>query len=548
MTRRAAIYARFSSDLQSDRSTGDQIALCCEYAQRQGYAIARVYEDAAISGASIHGRPGIQRLLADVENSGTPPFDLVLTESMSRIGRDQEDRAHIRKLLRHVDIAIETPSEGVVTPLIDGVRAALDSEYLEDLKRATRRGLRGRVRDGLSGGGLTYGYAPGPEKGTRVIVPHEAAVVLRIFEDYVAGRSPRNIAERLNADGLTPPRGKDWQASAINGNRIRGSGILQNTLYDGRLIWNRVSMRKDPRTGRRVSRPNPPSEWVETSVEAQRIVPAALFAAAQARKSAYGKQRPHQARRPRHMLAGLLRCGCCGSAMVVNNVEQLGRRIYCSRRKEGGRCENGKTYKLAPIEARVVAALKAQLKDPRGIALYLQEYRKERARLAAEGRGKRLMLEKALAAATREIDRVVDGIARGTLSDAEARARLPEPRRRRDAAAAELAALAPEAKVVELHPAAVARYLAAVEDLAGTLGRRLVDGAEDITGALRELVAGVVIHPAGRGDEPGIEVTGRLAQLVGAPLFPATSLIKVVAGTRYIHQEQPTGALFHFAA
>jgi len=65
--KRAAIYARFSSDLQETRSIGDQVTICCEYAHRQGYIVVRVYDDAAVSGASLHGRPGIRRLLADAE-------------------------------------------------------------------------------------------------------------------------------------------------------------------------------------------------------------------------------------------------------------------------------------------------------------------------------------------------------------------------------------------------------------------------------------------------------------------------------------------------
>src|SRR5262245_32248281 len=354
--KRVAIYARFSSDLQDARSIGDQVALCCDYAQRQGYAVVRVYEDASASGASIHGRPGMQRLLADAEQR---TFDVLLAESMSRIGRDQEDRAAMRKRCRFHGITIETPSEGVVTPLVDGVRAVLDSEQLEDLKRHTRRGMRGRVQSGLSAGGRTYGYAPGSTKGTRVIVPEEAAVIVRIAEEYVAGRSPRAIAEGLNADGIKPPFGRDWQASTINGSRTRYSGILRNPLYDGRLVWNRVSMRKDPDTGKRVSRPNPESEWITTAVPDLRIVPAPLFARVQAIKTERAHERPERSRRARHLLAGLLRCGCCGYAMAVNNVSHKGRRIYCGRRKEGGRCENGRTFKLEPIERRVVEGLKA---------------------------------------------------------------------------------------------------------------------------------------------------------------------------------------------
>jgi site-specific DNA recombinase len=470
--KRCAIYARFSSDLQDARSIGDQVALCREYVQRQRYVVVGVYEDAAASGASLHGRPGILRLLAD---ANAKVFDVLIVESMSRIGRDQEDRAYVRKRLRFFGIGIETPSEGAVTPLIDGVRAALDSEYLEDLKRHTRRGMIGRVRSGLSAGGLTYGYQPGEAKGELIIVEHEAAIVLRIFEEYVAGRSPRTIAARLNADGIKPPRGRDWQASAINGNSMRGSGILMNSLYDGRLVWNRVSMHKNPDTGRRVSRANPEKDWLTTPVPHLRIVPRDLFAKVQAIKAARAKVRPEHSHRPRHLLAGLLRCGCCGSAMVVNNVGHQGRRIYCGRRKEGGRCGNGKTYKLQPIEQRVVTALKAQLADPRAIERYLKTYREESKRLAKENAGKRGTVERALAQAEREIKRIVDGFARGTISDEEARKSLSEPRRRRDAAQAELAALAPPAKVVDLHPAAITRYLAAIDDLAGTLSRRMID-------------------------------------------------------------------------
>src|SRR5262249_15268768 len=100
---RAAIYARFSSDLQDEQSIADQIAICTEYANRHGYTVVKVYEDASASGASIHGRPGIQRLLLDADKRA---FEILLTESMSRVGRDEEDRAAIRKRLKFFGISI----------------------------------------------------------------------------------------------------------------------------------------------------------------------------------------------------------------------------------------------------------------------------------------------------------------------------------------------------------------------------------------------------------------------------------------------------------
>ena len=86
------------------------------------------------------------------------------------------------------------------------------------------------------------------------IVEAEACVVRRIFAAYAAGASPRAIAATLNGEGVAPPRGKNWNASTINGNGKRGHGILRNSLYAGAQIWNRVRMVKDPATGRRVSR------------------------------------------------------------------------------------------------------------------------------------------------------------------------------------------------------------------------------------------------------------------------------------------------------
>ncbi|PSL13475.1 recombinase family protein, partial [Shimia abyssi] len=66
--------------------------------------------------------------------------------------------------------------------------------------------------------------------------------------------SPRAIAFGLNRDGIPGPRGKTWGASTLHGNVQRGTGILNNELYIGRLVWNRLRYIKDPDTGKRVSR------------------------------------------------------------------------------------------------------------------------------------------------------------------------------------------------------------------------------------------------------------------------------------------------------
>jgi hypothetical protein len=143
----------------------------------------------------------------------------------------------------------------------------MNALFLKDLAAKVRRGQRGRVEAGRAGGGgIGYGYrvvrrlgADGePERGLREIDPEKAAVVRRIFAEYLEGRSAREIAARLNAEGILSPRGGTWMASAIGGNAARSNGVLHNESYLGRLTYTRQTFRKDPDTGRRVPRLNPP--------------------------------------------------------------------------------------------------------------------------------------------------------------------------------------------------------------------------------------------------------------------------------------------------
>jgi site-specific DNA recombinase len=103
----AALYARVSSDLQSAASIDDQLRICAEWAAKQGLLVLERYFDQAVSGASLI-RPGIQTLLQDAAAGN---FDIILTESLDRVSRDQEDIAHIYKRMRFLGIRIVTLSD-----------------------------------------------------------------------------------------------------------------------------------------------------------------------------------------------------------------------------------------------------------------------------------------------------------------------------------------------------------------------------------------------------------------------------------------------------
>lgn len=102
-----------------------------------------------------------------------------------------------------------------------------------------------------------------------------------IFQEYAAGQSARAIASALNAEGIAAPQsGKGtgtWNPSTISGNVKRGTVILNNELYAGRRVWNRLTYDRDPDTGKRQSRLTPPSKWKTKTVPDLRIVDDALW-------------------------------------------------------------------------------------------------------------------------------------------------------------------------------------------------------------------------------------------------------------------------------
>jgi len=151
---RVALYARYSSDNQREASIEDQLRLCREHAAKMGWAIIGCYTDRAVSGASLL-RPGIQELLQDAQRHR---FDLVLSEALDRISRDQEDVAAVFKRLAFADVGMTTLSEGDITALHVGLKGTMNALFLRDLAAKVHRGLRGRVEAGKSGGGLCYGY------------------------------------------------------------------------------------------------------------------------------------------------------------------------------------------------------------------------------------------------------------------------------------------------------------------------------------------------------------------------------------------------------
>lgn len=525
MTHKAAIYARFSTDMQRDRSIDDQFALCRKFAASNGLAVQATFSDRAQSGASVIGRDGLFQLM---EAARQGQFQIVIVEALDRLSRDQEDLAGLYKRLTFYGVRIDAVHDGTADAVQIGVRGMLGSLYLTDLAHKVRRGLAGVVKDGRHPGGRAYGYKPVKgEPGCLEVVEVEAAIVRRIFDEYVAGASTRAIAGRLNRDSIQPPRGATWNASTINGNKKRGYGILQNQIYTGKIVWNRVKMVRDPDTGKRVSRVNPQEEWQTADAPQLAIVSDEVWKTAQERKEASSKAWAERAHVPRtrHLLSGLLRCGTCGSGMSLDGKRRGLSVLRCSKARESQSCSNKKRVRLDRIEAAVINSLRSELENPEALALYVKAYREEMRSLTSRAIKDRDKTARKLASTEASISRLVEALSAGNLPVDVVTKKLQALEVDRIRLRGDLERADAEISTVELHPQAVTHYRRTVEKL-HNVSASAVEECPEVAKAIRQLIATVKVIP---GEQLKIQITGHLAALTGAPIAPAGGL-EMVAG------------------
>ncbi len=511
-----AIYARYSSDNQRDASISDQLRICRLFAKRQNWAVVKEYSDQALSGASLL-RPGMQALIADVLAAR---FSVVLTEALDRLSRDQEDIAGLYKRMSFAGVKIVTISEGEISPLHVGLKGTMNALFLKDLADKTRRGLQGRVEQGKSAGGNSYGYdvvagADPAERGARRINSEEAAVVRRIFQEYCAGRSPKRIATELNREGVAAPSGGEWGFSTINGNPKRGNGILNNELYIGRLVWNRQSFVKDPDTGRRQARLNPQSEWIVQDVPDLSIVDDELWHAAKQRqatlkaasKNSGANPAAHfrDRRRPRYLLSGLTKCGCCGGGYSMISSALLG----CSTARNKGTCSNRLNMRRDELEERVLKVLRHHLMQPSLFKEFCDEFARETNRLRANARDALNRARLEIKKIERELDVLLDLILQGGAAQQINKKMLDLEKRKAELEAILSGAAEPPPS---LHPEMASYYRRQVEELYQSL--RDEDGVMRLKSAeaIRSLIGEITLSP--ENGKLAIEVRGDLAGIL----------------------------------
>ena len=526
---RAVLYSRFSSDLQSAASIPDQERICRQRAERESWIIVATFSDAALSGATTL-RPGYQALLARLRQGD---IDIILAESLDRISRDQEHIAAFYKQATFAGARIITLAEGEVSDLHVGLKGAMGAIYLKDLAAKTHRGLAGRVARGRSVGAAPYGYrivhrlkADGePDRGLREIVPEQAAIVRRIFTEYLAGKSPRAIARALNQDGIPGPTGGIWFDTVIRGRPARHDGLLRNPLYAGRLVWNRLASSKDPISGQRVRRPNDVAALVEREAPDLAIIDPAVWRSVQDRlaREAAPVMVPGQAspgaishpchfserRRARHLLSGKVVCGLCSGSFYP-----VGKHYLACRAASVRACANAARPSRPALEGRVVHALARELMYPELAAEFAAAYNEAWQSLATAAASHTDQHQRDLQQVDRRIANLVDALADG-LRTPDIRIRLADLERRREELLAALQA-----------PPAAAPTLPA--DLGHHYRERMATLQRDLEGAnnteareeARTLIDKVIITPSPDGDGYRVELVGDLAAMLHSGSAP----------------------------
>jgi site-specific DNA recombinase len=515
---RTLIYARYSSHLQNSRSIEDQIRVCMERAEAEGWTVIDVFSDAAIGGAagtSERQRPGMNALLARVEAGG---IDQVLADTTSRIARNQGDAHHIRDRLNYYGARLFTLGDGEIDAFKGAIKGLLDEQQRKELAHNIKRAQKGRVAEGRSPAGLAYGFRTANRinergqfvRGLREVEPAQAEIVRRIFREYAAGQSARQIAERLNTEGVRGPRGGQWKSATILGGRRRGDGMLRNRLYVGELVHNRTSKIVEPVTRSVRIRPNAADSWAVQPVPELRIIDQALWTEVQLQLEMRSTTQPQTQRRPKHLLSGLGRCGECGSGWIKIRRGFWG----CSGTRNGAGCSNTRIISDQRYQSRVLSGLKERLLDPEAVSLCVRLYHEESARRDREETRDRGKLERRINDACGRIDRLVEAVAAGGGDFVEIREKLVEARSQREALLEELASLEGE-RVIALHPTIASDYRRAVEALDRTLAEtESPEIREDAVPRIRALIHSITVVPAAAGRGVDIEIEGRINAMI----------------------------------
>ncbi|APT32987.1 hypothetical protein MCBMB27_03696 [Methylobacterium phyllosphaerae] len=335
---RAAAYLRMSTDMQSF-STEGQLAHIQIYAERRGFDVVRVYEDAGRSGLTVDGREAFRRLIDDVV-SGRADFEAILVYDISRWGRfqDADEGAHLEYICRQARIRVHYCAEqfendgSMASGIMKSLKRYMAAEYSRELSDKVYAGQCRLIEKGFRQGGmagyglrrllvdegrapkaeLSYGERKSLQTDRVILVPGpetELLTVRRMYDLFVAGVPEREIAATLNQDGVRTDLGRPWTRGTVH-------QVLTNPKYAGDNVYNRVSNRL-----KRCRVVNTPERWIVARDAFRAAVPRDLFE--RARAIVEGRSKRYDDAELLALLSGLLRATGALSGLIIDERDDM---------------------------------------------------------------------------------------------------------------------------------------------------------------------------------------------------------------------------------
>ena len=339
-TRRAAGYARVSTDHEEQESSFEtQVSYYTDYIKsRHDLEFVGVYTDEGVSAVSTAKRDGFNKMVADALAGN---IDYIITKSVSRFARNTVDSLSTIRKLKEKGVEVFFEKENISTfgnggEMLLSVMAIMAQEESRNISENVKWGKRKRMADGEFS--LNYKHFLGYEKGENgrpVIIESQAEIVRRIYALFIEGLTPYQIANRLTAESILSPMGKEkWYDSTVlsilTNEKYKGDALLQKTYIEDFLSKKQILNTGDV-----------PQHYITESHEA--IIPPALFDLVQV-EIERRKNRRHSGV---GIFASKLKCSECGGwygAKEWHSTSKYSRTVYQCNNKYKLGCSTPHLY------------------------------------------------------------------------------------------------------------------------------------------------------------------------------------------------------------
>lgn len=225
--KKAVIYARYSSDTQTEQSIEGQLRVCQNYAKNNNLLIVDTYIDRAMTGTNDM-RPDFQRM---IKASSKRQWEYVIVYKLDRFSRDKYEMTIHKHTLKENGVKLVSAMENIPDSpegiILESLLEGMNQYYSAELSQKVLRGLReSYLKGNYTGGPVLFGYDVVDKKN--VVNPTEGAIVQEIFGLYAQDYTAAYIADEMRKRGIRTKKGKYLTEKAIY-------KMLQNTKYNGKI-------------------------------------------------------------------------------------------------------------------------------------------------------------------------------------------------------------------------------------------------------------------------------------------------------------------------